>query len=59
MVPPQKSSDDWYPVGDYKALNTQTKKDKYPIPSIVDFTSKLHGTTIFSDIDLVKAFHWG
>ncbi|GFX04528.1 hypothetical protein TNCV_900571 [Trichonephila clavipes] len=45
------------PVGDFRALNAQTKKDKYPIPSILDFTSDLHGAKIFSHIDLVKAFH--
>ncbi|GFS73346.1 hypothetical protein TNCV_4712191 [Trichonephila clavipes] len=33
------------------------KKDKYQIPSILDFTSDLHGAKIFSHIDLVKAFH--
>ena len=54
---PKKGSDDWYHVGDYKAINAQVKEDKYPIASIVDFTSELHGTTIFSHIDLVKAFH--
>ena len=43
--------------GDYRALNAQTKKEKYPISSIVDFTSELHGIIIFSHIDLVKAFH--
>ncbi|GFV73722.1 retrovirus-related Pol polyprotein from transposon 297 [Trichonephila clavipes] len=54
---PKKESNDWRPVGDFRALNAQTKKDKYPIPSILDFTSDLHGTKIFSHIDLVKAFH--
>ncbi|GFW90621.1 hypothetical protein TNCV_566591 [Trichonephila clavipes] len=54
---PKKESNDWRPVGDFRALNAQTKKDKYPIPSILDFTSYLHGTKIFSHIDLVKAFH--
>ncbi|GBM66173.1 hypothetical protein AVEN_68298-1 [Araneus ventricosus] len=54
---PKKGSDDWRPVGDFRALNAQTKKDKYPIPSVLDFTSELHGTKIFSHIDLVKAFH--
>ncbi|GFV87637.1 hypothetical protein TNCV_779211 [Trichonephila clavipes] len=44
-------------IGDFRALNTQTKKDKYSIPSILDFTSDLHGAKIFSHIDLVKAFH--
>ncbi|GFW11438.1 retrovirus-related Pol polyprotein from transposon 297 [Trichonephila clavipes] len=54
---PKKESNDWRPVGDFRALNAQTKKDKYPIPSILDFTSDLHGAKIFSHIDLVKAFH--
>ncbi|GFX23336.1 hypothetical protein TNCV_4936511 [Trichonephila clavipes] len=54
---PKKESNDWCPVGDFRALNTQTKKDKYPIPSILDFTSDLHGARIFSHTDLVKAFH--
>ncbi|GBN13277.1 Retrovirus-related Pol polyprotein from transposon 17.6 [Araneus ventricosus] len=54
---PKKGSLDWRPVGDYRALNAQTVKDRYPIPCIVDFTSELHGSKIFSHIDLVKAFH--
>ncbi|GFV29223.1 transposon Ty3-I Gag-Pol polyprotein [Trichonephila clavipes] len=54
---PKNESNDWRPVGDFRALNAQTKKDKYPIPSILDFTSDLHGAKIFSHIDLVKAFH--
>ncbi|GFW60928.1 hypothetical protein TNCV_4871391 [Trichonephila clavipes] len=53
----KKESNDWRPVGDFRALKAQTKKDKYPIPSILDFTSDLHGAKIFSHIDLVKAFH--
>ncbi|GFW20838.1 uncharacterized protein K02A2.6 [Trichonephila clavipes] len=53
----KKESNDWRPVGDFRALNAQTKKDKYPIPSILDFTSDLHGAKIFSHVDLVKAFH--
>ncbi|GBN27181.1 hypothetical protein AVEN_46572-1 [Araneus ventricosus] len=31
---PKKGSDDWCPVGDFRALNAQTKKDKYHIPSV-------------------------
>ncbi|GBN16220.1 hypothetical protein AVEN_212577-1 [Araneus ventricosus] len=54
---PKKRSNDWRPVGDFRALIAQTRKDKYPIPSVLDFTSELHGTKIFSNIDLVKAFH--
>ncbi|GFY28461.1 hypothetical protein TNCV_1971141 [Trichonephila clavipes] len=54
---PKKESSYWCPVGDFRALNAQTKKDNDPIPSILDFTSDLHGAKIFPPIDLVKAFH--
>lgn len=54
---PKKGTLDWRPVGDYRALNAQTIKDKYPIPCIADFTADLHGTKIFSQVDLVKAYH--
>ncbi|GFW59646.1 hypothetical protein TNCV_2756551 [Trichonephila clavipes] len=54
---PKKDSTEWRPVGDYRALNAQTTKDNYSVPNILDFTSNLHGTKIYSHIDLVKAYH--
>ncbi|GFW93368.1 hypothetical protein TNCV_2604861 [Trichonephila clavipes] len=53
----KKGTFDWRPVGDYRALNAQTIKDKYPIPCLADFTANLHGSKVFSQVDLVKAYH--
>ena len=52
-----KGTEDWRPVGDYRALNAVTEKDAYPLPFLQDFSVELHGKKIFSKIDLRDAFH--
>jgi hypothetical protein len=34
-----------------------TEDDRYPLPSILDFSSNLDGCTVFSKVDLVKDYH--
>ncbi|XP_037502296.1 uncharacterized protein LOC119376584 [Rhipicephalus sanguineus] len=54
---PKRDSGDWRPCGDYRALNAKAVHESYPLPHIQDFTSRLDGCTIFSKVDLVKAYH--
>ena len=53
---PKKTLRDWHPCGDYRALNSRTSPDRYPLPHIQDFSAHLHGSTI-TKIDLVRAYH--
>ncbi|KAG8190998.1 hypothetical protein JTE90_010856 [Oedothorax gibbosus] len=55
VVPKQDST--VRPVGDYRRLNSVTEFDSYPIPHLHDFAHALHGKTIFSKLDIFKAFH--
>ncbi len=55
MVPTPNGS--WRPCGDYRRLNAATTPDKYPLPNLQDLSNFLHGSTIFSKIDLEKGYH--
>lgn len=52
----RKENGNWRPCGDFRKLNSVTTPDRYPLPHIQDFTYHLAGCTIFSKIDLVKAY---
>ena len=47
----------WRICGDYRNLNNITKPDRYPIPHMHDVSSKLHGKTTYSKLDLLSAFN--
>jgi hypothetical protein len=53
----RKKDGSWRPCGDYPRLNLATTHDRYPLPSILDLSNKLHGCKFFSCIDLVKGYH--
>lgn len=44
-------------IGDFRKLNAQTVPDRYPLPVISDAIAFLKNKTIFTKIDLVRAFH--
>lgn len=53
----RKKNDEWRPCGDYRSLNARTIPDRYPVKHVQDFAQQLVGSSIFSTVDLVKAYN--
>lgn len=54
---PKKEPNSWRPTGDYRRLNQITTADRYATPNITTCTAMLQGTSIYSKLDLTRAFH--
>ena len=53
----KKPDGSWRPCGDYRRLNTQTVPDRCPLPNVADFSSCLHGSRVFTKLDLTKGYY--
>ncbi|XP_018652683.1 hypothetical protein Smp_190590 [Schistosoma mansoni] len=56
-IVPKKDSIDWRLTGDYRRLNERTIPDRCLLPHIHGLTATLKAITVFSKIDLVKAYN--
>lgn len=52
-----KKNGEWRFVGDYRRLNKVTVPDRYPVPHVHDLLNRFEGKSIFTTLDLVRAYY--
>ena len=53
----KKPDGTWRPTVDFRQVNSKTRPDRYNIPHLQSFSDHLDGCTVFSKVDLVRAYH--
>ncbi|GJZ20389.1 retrotransposable element Tf2, partial [Tanacetum coccineum] len=57
VVMGKKKDSSWTMCIDYRQLNKQIMKDKFPLPLIEELIDELHGSVVFSKLDLKSRYH--